>query len=108
MTQTQSLNCTIGANELDIFNVKLLDTILLFFSCYDIHTFASISKKCSDNVNDLKPTIQSTVDPMIKISTKNNDATCLSLTHQEILFYQPFLTLSQLKWSKIKMTPTIY
>ena len=37
---------------------------------------------------------------MVKILTNNNDATCLSLTHEEVVFYKSFLTLPKSKWSK--------
>ena len=92
--------CANDENELKqyVCSYALLDEILSFLSCYNIHTSASISKVCYENVNELI-SIKLNIDPMIKILTNNNDATCLSLTHQEVAFYKPFLTLAPSKWS---------
>ena len=76
-----------------------LTQMLPFFSCYDIHTFSSISKKFSDFVDEWL-NLKLNIDPMVKILTNNNDSTCLSLTNQEIVFHKPFLTLPQHQWSE--------
>ena len=90
--------CVIDANDLNEYNFVLLHEILSFLPCYDVRTFASISQTLYDIANELHA-IQLNIDQMIAILTKRNDATCLSLTLQELLFYQPFLTLPQYQWS---------
>ena len=87
-------------NEIKKYNGILLSKMLPFFSCFDINTFASISKQFYNFAMKWWNIIRDTIDPMIKILTKNEDATCLSLTNQEIVFYKPFLTLPQNKWSE--------
>ena len=102
LQQTQSFSneeCGNNANELDEYNFKLLDTILSFLSCYDIRTFASISDVFYRVAGETKA-IRLNIDPMIEILTNNNDATCLSLTNQELLFYKSFLSLPQSKWTQ--------
>ena len=86
-------------NEITKYHSGLLMHILAFFSCLDIHTFSTISNEFYDFASELK-SIQSNIDPMIQVLTNNNEATCLTLTNQELSFYQPFLTLPQSKWSK--------
>ena len=88
-----------NANELIESNVVISMTILSFLSCYDIHTFASISDLFYEIASDAKA-IELNIDPMIKILTNNNDATCLSLNNQELSFYKSFLTLPQYKWTE--------
>ena len=100
-TETHGLNaeeCTIDANELNHYNFRVSDEILSFLSCADIRTFASISDMFYKRSNELKA-IQSNIDSMIKILTNDDDATCLSLTDAEMVLYEPFLTIPQLKWS---------
>lgn len=79
-------------------NVFKIADYLQIKRCFDIHTFASISQTCYDNVDELK-SIKVTMDPMIKTLTRNNDSTCLSRTRPELIFYKPFLTLPRSKWS---------
>ena len=100
---TNNEECTINEindiNDIKKYHSRLLMHIMSFFSCYDIHTFSSISNKFYHFVNEIAA-IESNIDPMIKILTNNKDATCLLLTNQEVLFYKPFLTLPQHKWSE--------
>ena len=85
-------------SEIEKYNWVLLSQILPFFSCYDIHTFSTISDESHQFANDWWHT-NINIDPMIKVLTNDNDATCLSLTNQEVVFYKPFLTLPQTMWS---------
>ena len=86
-------------NEITKYNWVLLSQMLPFFSCFDIHTFSSISVEFYNFANEWG-NMNRNIDPMVKVLTNNNDATCLSLTKQELLFYKPFLTLPQYKWSE--------
>ena len=92
------LKCTINTDVLNEYNFVLLNEILSFFSCQDVRTFASISQSCYQIADELD-SIKLNIDSMIKILTNDNDATCLSLTNQEVLFYRPFLALPQTMWS---------
>ena len=86
-------------NEINKYNWVRLTYIVPFLSCHDIHTFSSISREFYKFANELKA-VKSNIDPMIKILANNNDSPCLLLTNQELLFYKPFLTLPQHKWSE--------
>ena len=86
-------------HEIKKYHSGLLTHILSFFSCYDVNTFSSISNAFYDFAAD-RWRINMNVDPLIKVLTNNEDATCLSLTDQEVLFYKPFLTIPQYKWNE--------
>ena len=92
-------NAILHINEINKYNWALLTRILPFFSCYDIHTFSSISNEFYHFVNEWMNT-NPNIDPLIQVLTNNANATCLSLTNQEVLFYTPFLTLPKHKWSE--------
>ena len=89
---------TTNVNKINEYSWVLLGHIVPFFSCYDIRTFSSISSESYVFANEWG-NMNVNIDPMIKVLTNNNDSTCLSLTNQEALFYKPFLTLPQHKWS---------
>ena len=91
--------CITNEVILNKYHSGLLPHILQFFSCCDIHTFSSISNDFYQLARELN-VFESSIDEMIKILTNNNDSTCLSLTNQEIIFYKPFLTLTQSRWTE--------
>ena len=96
-------NDKMNANKLNEYDYHwiLLQQILSFFSCYQIHIFASISDKFYEfakKTKEFESNIK--IEPMIKVLTNNNEATCLSLTNHEVLFYKPFLILPQYKWNE--------
>ena len=97
-TNAENDGTIIYMNKVNRYNWALLSQILPFLSCRDIHTFSSISNEFYNFANDWY--MNRNVDQMIKILTNNKDATCLSLTNQEVLFYKPFLIFPQHKWSK--------
>ena len=111
LSQTHSSNtnrkCTkkendsiVNINQITKYNWARLKEMLPFFSCSAIHTFASISKKFEEFVNEWWNTSTiANIDSMIKVLTSNSESTCLSLTNQEALFYKPFLMLRQDQWS---------
>ena len=82
--------------EINKHNLTLLTQILSFFSWNDIHTFSSFSNDFYDLANECGCK-NLYVDAMVKILANNQDATCLSATNQELLFYKPFLALPQTK-----------